>query len=185
MDNWNEIINQYDNARRWIGKVKAETEHIIAGFEKACVSDDAIYWHFDKVASKLVALEREVLVLWALDTGERLIPCYDTHYEFGGIYSDSPRMLGCCRTYPDNFRIIELFRNIMIAGNSELVINVLAHECLHAILDRDVKHGAKFTRAMEILNHALGLHICVRVSHYKAINRYRYVVYCPPLSQGH
>lgn len=179
MDNWSEIIERCENAREWVGRATREISRLLEGYEKGAMPEYQLIDWFELVTDRLVKAEREALTCWALDTGENVLPDTPTNFEFGGLCDNKPTTLGHCVTYPDNYRIIELSKNIMIAGNGELIMNVLAHECLHAILDRDVKHGAKFIRAMEILNHALGLHICVRVSHYKAINRYRYVVYCP------
>ena len=67
------------------------------------------------------------------------------------------------------------------AGNAAVLIDIVAHELLHACLAAREGHGAIFRRGMTRLNEALGLHIEVH-SEKTAIRQsealYRYKVVC-------
>ncbi|MBO6210308.1 MAG: SprT-like domain-containing protein, partial [Schwartzia sp.] len=49
--------------------------------------------------------------------------------------------------------------HLFFAGNAAALIDVVAHELLHACLPSREGHGEKFHRGMALLNEALGLHI--------------------------
>lgn len=71
--------------------------------------------------------------------------------------------------------------HLFFAGNAAALIDVVAHELLHACLPSREGHGEKFHRGMALLNEALGLHIEV-YSEKTAIRQsealYRYKVVC-------
>lgn len=179
MDNWDLIVERCENAREWVGRATREISRLLEGYEKGAMPECQLIDWFELVTDRLVKAEREALTCWALDTGENVLPDTPANFEFGGLYDNKPTTLGHCMTYPGNYRIIELSKNIMIAGNGELIMNVLAHEGLHAILDRHVAHGHEFVRGAEILNHALGLNIHIKIRHCRVINKFKYVIYCP------
>ena len=71
--------------------------------------------------------------------------------------------------------------HLFFAGNASNLIDVIAHELLHACFPNREKHGANFHAGMDLLNHALGLHITV-YSEDSSIRQsealYRYKVVC-------
>ena len=71
--------------------------------------------------------------------------------------------------------------HLFFAGNAAALIDVIAHELLHACLPSREGHGEIFHRSMTLLNEALGLHIEV-CSKKTAIRQsetlYRYKVVC-------
>ncbi len=71
--------------------------------------------------------------------------------------------------------------HLFFAGNAATLIDIVAHELLHACLPAREGHGARFHEAMRIVNRALGLNISV-YSEGSAIRQsealYRYKVVC-------
>ncbi|MBR1636137.1 MAG: SprT-like domain-containing protein [Lachnospiraceae bacterium] len=71
--------------------------------------------------------------------------------------------------------------HLFFEGNAEALIDVVAHELLHACLPSREGHGVDFHRGMALLNEKLGLHIQV-YSEKSAIRQseslYRYKVVC-------
>ncbi len=71
--------------------------------------------------------------------------------------------------------------HLFFAGNAAALVDVVAHELLHACLPPREGHGEVFHRGMALLNEALGLHIEV-YSEKNAIRQseslYRYKVVC-------
>ena len=71
--------------------------------------------------------------------------------------------------------------HLFFAGNAAALIDVVAHELLHACLPPREGHGGNFHRGMALLNKALGIHIEV-YSEKTAIRQseslYRYNVIC-------
>ena len=71
--------------------------------------------------------------------------------------------------------------HLFFAGNAAVLINIVAHELLHACLAAREGHGAFFRQGMARINEALGLHIEVH-SGKTAIRQsetlYRYKVVC-------
>lgn len=71
--------------------------------------------------------------------------------------------------------------HLFFVGNAAALVDVIAHELLHACLPPREGHGALFHRGMALLNNALGLHIEVH-SETSAIRQsealYRYKVVC-------
>ena len=178
-DNWNEFIKECDNASKWIASATEKTEIILSSFERGELAETNLYQFFEDTASKLVSIERGTITAWENEKGEEILPRIIPHWWFSGFYSNRLNTLGYCRIYPDDFRAVNLSRNIMIAGNGKLAINVLAHECLHAILSHDVGHGWEFIKGMEVLNRYLDLQIRVKAKGFREINKYKYVVFCP------
>ena len=71
--------------------------------------------------------------------------------------------------------------HLFFEGNAEALVDVVAHELLHACLPTREGHGGDFHRGMALLNEKLGLHIRV-YSEKNAIRQseslYRYKVIC-------
>ncbi|MBR1759691.1 MAG: hypothetical protein IJ741_00750, partial [Schwartzia sp.] len=71
--------------------------------------------------------------------------------------------------------------HLFFAGNAATLLDVIAHELLHACLPPREGHGRDFHRGMALLNDTLGLHIAV-YSEKSAIRQsealYRYKVVC-------
>ena len=71
--------------------------------------------------------------------------------------------------------------HLFFRGNAAALLDVIAHELLHACLPSREGHGEKFHRGMTLLNETLGLHIEV-YSEQTAIRQseslYRYKVVC-------
>ena len=180
-DNWNDFIKECENASKWLASATEKTENVISAFERGEISELDLERHFDAVTDKLTNAE-----LWALETCERkikmseeLLPGIIPHWCFYGFFDKKPNVLGYCNINAEDFRKIFLSKDIMLAGNARLVMNVLAHECLHAILPHDVGHGEKFLLCAKILNGLLKLNIKVRADNVKELNHFKYVVFCP------
>ena len=77
--------------------------------------------------------------------------------------------------------------HLFFAGNAATLIDVVAHELLHACLPSREGHGSNFHRGMALLNEALGFHIEV-YSEKTAIRQseelYRYKVICTACGNG-
>lgn len=75
---------------------------------------------------------------------------------------------------------ITLTKYLLMQGNGEDLINVIAHEVLHGLLPFGEHHGYAFKSAMKCLNRELGLHIVIR-GHCKLAGavKPKYEVYCP------
>ena len=78
------------------------------------------------------------------------------------------------------FARISLTKHLLIQGNGEALVNVIAHEVLHGLLPFGEHHGYAFKSAMRCLNRELGLHIKVRAdSELASAVKPKYEVYCP------
>lgn len=181
MCNWDEFIKECKEVSKWIADATEKTENVISAFERGEISELDLERHFDAVTDKLTNAE-----LWVLETCERkikmseeLLPRIIPHWCFYGFFDKKPYLLGLCNIDQKDFRRIYLSKDIMLTGNSRLVMNVLAHECLHAILQRDVGHGEKFLLCARILNELLRLNIKAGENNVKELNHFRYVVFCP------
>ena len=93
------------------------------------------------------------------------------------------REYGSCNIPRDNDAECRLAfsGHLFFAGNAVALIDVVAHELLHACLPVREGHGENFHRGMALLNDAFGLHIEV-YSEKSAIRQsealYRYKVVC-------
>lgn len=121
----------------------------------------------------LAVQEQLILSEYAFDLCERKI-------HFMGI-DGRLRSAGHCKTV--NIKpIAEIYLSkwLFVPGNAYGIVNVLAHEVLHAILPFGEKHGMKFKAALSILNRRLGLQMRVVgiVSKVK-YGPLKYEVYCP------
>lgn len=70
---------------------------------------------------------------------------------------------------------------LFFPGNADALIDVVAHELLHACLPPREGHGALFHQGMTLLNDAMGLHIAVyseKTAIQQSESLYRYKVIC-------
>ena len=179
MGNWADFMNECREASQWIANATEKTENVISAFERGEISELDLERHFYAVTDKLANSE-----LWALETvelleGKEILSHIIPHWCFSGFFNKKPYLLGLCNIDQKDFRRIYLSKDIMLTGNSRLVMNVLAHECLHAILQRDIGHGEKFLLCARILNELLELNIKAGENNVKELNHFRYVVFCP------
>ncbi len=71
--------------------------------------------------------------------------------------------------------------HLFFPGNADALIDVVAHELLHACLPPREGHGALFHQGMTLLNDAMGLHIAVyseKTAIQQSESLYRYKVTC-------
>lgn len=179
MGNWADFMNECREASKWLASATEKTENVISAFERGEISKFNLERHLDGVSGKLFDIEWGIISTWERELDKEILPRIIPHWCFFGFFDNKPKTLGYCHIGADDFREIFLSKNIMIAGNGQLVMNVLAHELLHAILERNAGHRWKFIKGMTILNYYLGLNIRTRESGFTELNKFKYVVFCP------
>lgn len=109
------------------------------------------------------------------------LPLEDRDIYFKG-FNRAYKTYGICHFYPYYPEIakIELTKHLKLKDNANGIINVLAHEVLHAILPLEETHGRIFKNAMTIVNEKLSVHIKVRgISGMVEKPKIKYELYCP------